>query len=58
MSIKVGLDNFEFDSLRELTLEAKKLGISSSDLASFFRLYNFFRGSGAIRESKQQKSKA
>ena len=34
---KAGLDNFE----------AKKRGITSSDLASFFRLYNFFRGSGA-----------
>jgi hypothetical protein len=44
---KVALDNFDLDSFRELTLEAKKRGISSSDLASFFRLYNFFRGSGA-----------
>ncbi len=44
---KAGLDNFDLDSFRELTLEAKKRGISSSDLASFFRLYNFFRGSGA-----------
>ena len=35
------------DSFRELTLEAKKRGISTNDLASFFRLYNFFRGSGA-----------
>jgi len=44
---KVGLDNFELDSFRELTIQARKRGISSSDLASFFRLYNFFRGSGA-----------
>jgi hypothetical protein len=44
---KAGLDNFDLDSFRELTLEAKKRGISSSDLASFYRLYNFFRGSGA-----------
>ncbi len=44
---KIGLDNFDLDSFRELTLEAKRRGISSSDLASFFRLYNFFRGSGA-----------
>ncbi len=43
---KAGLDNFDLDSFRELTLEAKKRGISSSDLASFFRLYNFFCGSG------------
>ena len=44
---KTGLDNFDLDSFRELTLEAKKRGMTSSDLASFFRLYNFFRGSGA-----------
>jgi hypothetical protein len=44
---KTGLDNFDLDSFRELTLEAKKRGISSSGLASFFRLYNFFRSSGA-----------
>ena len=44
---KMGLDNFNLDAFRELTIEAKKRGISSSDLASFFRLYNFFRGSGA-----------
>jgi hypothetical protein len=44
---KAGLDSFDLDSFRELTIEAKKRGISPSDLASFFRLYNFFRGSGA-----------
>ena len=44
---KAGLDNFDLDSFRELALEAKKRGISTSDLASFFRIYNFFRISGA-----------
>src|SRR5919199_2961883 len=44
---KNGLDNFDLDSFRELTLEAKKRGMTPSALASFFRLYNFFRGSGA-----------
>src|SRR5919199_1186792 len=44
---KAGLDNFNLDSFRELTIEAKKRGMTPSDLASFFRLYNFFRGSGA-----------
>jgi hypothetical protein len=44
---KAGLDNFNLDSFRELTLEAKKRGMTSSELASFYRLYNFFRGSGA-----------
>jgi hypothetical protein len=44
---KLELDNFNLDSFRELTVEAKKRGISTSDLAAFFRLYNFFRNSGA-----------
>ena len=44
---KIGLDNFDLDSFRELILEAKKRGMSTSDLASFFRLYNFFRNSRA-----------
>jgi uncharacterized protein (UPF0335 family) len=43
----VGLDSLDLDSFRELTLEAKKRGLSTSDLASFCRLYSFFRGSGA-----------
>jgi uncharacterized protein (UPF0335 family) len=44
---KTGLDNFDLDSFRELILEARKRGITAADLASFFWLYNFFRGSGA-----------
>ena len=32
---KTGLDNFDLDSFRELTVEAKKRGISPNDLASF-----------------------
>jgi hypothetical protein len=47
MSMKTGLDNFDLDSFRELTLEAKKRGMTPNDLASFFRLYNFFRNSRA-----------
>ena len=47
---KAGLDNFDLDSFRELTLEAKKRGMTPSDLASFFRLYNFFRGSGTAEK--------
>jgi uncharacterized protein len=46
-----GLGNFDLDSFRELILEAKKRGLTSSDLASFFRLYNFFRGSG-VKENE------
>ena len=44
---KAGLDNFNLDSFRELTIEAKKRGMTPSDLASFIKLYNFFRKSGA-----------
>jgi hypothetical protein len=47
---KTGLDNFDLDSFRELTLEAKKRGMTPNDLASFFRLYNFFRNSGAAEK--------
>ena len=44
---KTGLDSFNLDSFRELTLEAKKRGMTPADLASFIRLYNFFQASGA-----------
>ena len=35
---KNGLDNFDLDSFRELTLEAKKRGMTPSDLASHTRM--------------------
>jgi hypothetical protein len=44
---KIGLDNLDFGSFRELMVKAKKRRMTPSDLASFFRLYNFFRNSGA-----------
>jgi hypothetical protein len=47
---KIGLDAAEFDSARELALAAKKQGLNLSDLASHFRLYNFFRNSGTAEE--------
>jgi hypothetical protein len=46
-NFKIGLDNSEFDSAREVALEVRKQGLSLSDLASHFRLYNFFIKSGA-----------
>jgi hypothetical protein len=49
---KLGLDNFNLDSFRELTVEAKKRGISTSDLASFFRL----TFSGALGQRKMRLS--
>ena len=44
-NFKVGLDNSEFDSARELALAAKKQGLNLSDLASNFRLYRKIGGS-------------
>ncbi|MFL6473374.1 MAG: hypothetical protein ACJ71H_21305 [Nitrososphaeraceae archaeon] len=38
---KIGLDNLDFGSFRELMVEAKKQGLTPSELASHFRLYNF-----------------
>jgi hypothetical protein len=43
--------------LGELTVEAKKRAMTSRDLASFFRVYNFFRGSGA-KENEITKSES
>jgi hypothetical protein len=47
---KIGLDNGEFDSSRELALQARKQGLNLSDLASNFRLHNFIKESGAEEE--------
>ena|SRR5919199_1701071 len=52
---KTRLDNFDLDSFRQLTVEAKKRGMTTSDLASFFRLYNFFRSSG-VKENEMSHS--
>ena len=47
---KIGLETSEFDSARELSIELRKQGLNWSDLASHFRLYNYFRKSGAAEE--------
>ena len=47
---KIGLDDAEFDSSRELALAAKKQGLNLADLAAHSRLYNLFRNSGAAEE--------
>jgi hypothetical protein len=47
---KIGLDNSEFDSLRQLAIELRKQRLNLSDLAPYFRLYNYFRNSGAAEE--------
>jgi hypothetical protein len=47
---KVGLDNSEFDSVRELSLAARKQGLTVDDLASHTRLYNYLKSSGAAED--------
>ncbi|MFL6456689.1 MAG: hypothetical protein ACJ71G_06950 [Nitrososphaeraceae archaeon] len=44
---KVGLEELDFDSIRQLAVEARQHGLNLSDLASHFRLYNYFIKSGA-----------
>jgi hypothetical protein len=44
---KAGLDSLDLDSFRELILEARKRRMTPADLASIFKIYNFFRGSAA-----------
>ena len=40
---KIGLDNLDFASFRELMVEVKKEGLTPSDLASHTTLYNYFK---------------
>jgi Homeodomain-like domain-containing protein len=44
---KAGLDDPDFDSIRQLAVEARQHGWSFADLASHARLYNYFIKSGA-----------
>jgi hypothetical protein len=46
-NFKIGLENLDFVSFRELMIEAKKEGLTPSDLASHVRLYNYLLSSGA-----------
>src|ERR671931_2585889 len=47
---KIGLDNLDFSSFRELMLEAKKRGMTPRDVASHFRLFNYLVKSGAAEQ--------
>jgi hypothetical protein len=49
-SYKVGLEELDFDSIRQLSIEIRKEGLNFADLASHFRLYNFIRKSGAAED--------
>jgi hypothetical protein len=46
-SYKVGLEELDFDSIRQLAVEARQQGWNFTDLASHARLYNYFIKSGA-----------
>jgi hypothetical protein len=45
-SYKVGLEELDFDSIRQLAVEARQHGWNFADLASHGRLYNYFVKSG------------
>jgi hypothetical protein len=47
---KKNLQGSDIDSIRELAIDAKRQGLSLSDLASHFRLYNYFKESGVAEE--------
>ena len=47
---KLGLDNLDLDSLRELMVEAKKRSMTPSELASHFKLFNYLSKSGAAEK--------
>src|ERR1051326_1993095 len=44
---KRGLEDSEYESVRELAVQSKKQGLALSDLASHFRLYNIIKKLGA-----------
>jgi vacuolar-type H+-ATPase subunit I/STV1 len=44
---KAGLEELDFDSIRQLAVEARQHGWNFADLASHARLYNYFIKSGA-----------
>jgi hypothetical protein len=47
---KAGLDELEFNYIRELAVAVRKHGLDLSELALHFRLYNYFLKSGAAED--------
>jgi hypothetical protein len=47
---KAGLQELDFDSIRQLAVEARKQGWNLSELASHSQLYNYFIKSGAAED--------
>src|SRR5919202_4258576 len=50
---KVGLEEMDFDSIRQLAVEARQQGWNFTDLASHARLYNYFLKSGAAENKTE-----
>ena len=47
---KAGLEELDFDSIRQLAVETSQHGLTLSELASHFRLYNYFIKSAAAED--------
>ncbi len=47
---KAGLESLDFDSIRQLSVEARQHGLNLSELGSHARLYNYFRKSAAAED--------
>jgi hypothetical protein len=47
---KAGLEELDFDSIRQLAVEARQHGWNFANLASHARLYNYFIKSGAAED--------
>jgi hypothetical protein len=47
---KTQIENSDLGSVRELAVEVRKQELSSRDLASHIRLYNFFKEAGVAEE--------
>jgi DNA polymerase III delta prime subunit len=47
---KVSLEEQDFDSIRQLAIEARQHGLNLSELASNFRIHNFIKTSGLAEE--------
>jgi DNA repair ATPase RecN len=50
VTLKKNLQALDIDSARELAIDAKRQGLNLSELASHFRLYNYFIKSGAAED--------
>jgi hypothetical protein len=49
---KAGLESLDFDSIRQLSVEARQHGLNISELASHARLYNYFIISGTTEDKR------